>query len=66
MYQNQFLYHLMMNMKDYYESILALMPGHVYWLDRNNIYLGCNDAQAKNAGLKSRKSDGPLFSTKLK
>lgn len=40
---------------DYYEGIIALMPGHVYWLDRNNIFLGCNDLQAKNAQLSSRK-----------
>lgn len=40
---------------DYYESILALMPGHVYWLDRNNVFMGCNDAQAKDACLSSRK-----------
>ncbi len=36
------------------ESIIAYLPGHVYWLDRNNVYLGCNDLQAKSAGLKSR------------
>lgn len=40
---------------DYYESILAVMPGHVYWLDKNNVFLGCNDLQAKNAQLESRK-----------
>ncbi|WP_238585504.1 ATP-binding protein [Legionella quateirensis] len=40
---------------DYYESIIAFMPGHVYWLDRNNVFLGCNDLQAKNACLNSRK-----------
>lgn len=40
---------------DYYENILALMPGHVYWLNKDNIYLGCNDIQAKSAGLSSRK-----------
>ena len=39
---------------DYYENILALMPGHVYWLDRNNTYLGCNDNQAKQVFLSSR------------
>lgn len=39
---------------NYYENILALMPGHVYWLDRNNVYLGCNNTQAKQAGLSSR------------
>lgn len=54
MNQNLMLYKLLFNMKEYYESILALMPGHVYWLDRNNVFLGCNDNQAKNAGLKSR------------
>lgn len=36
-----------------FETILSLMPGHVYWLDSNNTYLGCNEQQAKNAGLKS-------------
>jgi two-component system, OmpR family, aerobic respiration control sensor histidine kinase ArcB len=40
---------------DYYDSIIAFMPGHVYWLDRNNVFLGCNDLQAKSARLKSRK-----------
>ena len=39
---------------NYYENILALMPGHVYWLDRNNTYLGCNDNQAKQVMLASR------------
>jgi len=36
------------------ESIIALMPGHVYWLDKNNVYQGCNDLQAKAYGLASR------------
>ncbi|WP_392536618.1 ATP-binding protein [Legionella sp. 227] len=40
---------------DYYENIIALMPGHVYWLDKNNVFLGCNDAQAASARLQSRK-----------
>lgn len=42
-------------LQDFYEEILALMPGHVYWLDKNNVFLGCNDLQATNARLKSRK-----------
>ncbi len=42
-------------MRAYLENIIALMPGHVYWQDRNNVFLGCNDLQAKSAGLKSRK-----------
>lgn len=36
------------------EHLVAVMPGHVYWLDRNNIYQGCNDRQAKAFGLASR------------
>lgn len=40
---------------DFYESILTLIPCPVYWLDKNNVYLGCNDLQAKEAQLKSRK-----------
>ncbi|KTD79303.1 ATP-binding protein [Legionella waltersii] len=40
---------------DYYDNIIALMPGHVYWLDKNNVFLGCNDLQAKDACLGSRK-----------
>lgn len=39
---------------NYYENILALMPGYVYWLDRNNTYLGCNDIQAEYLQLQSR------------
>ena len=38
----------------YYENILALMPGSVYWLDRNNVYMGCNDIQASQVMLSSR------------
>lgn len=36
------------------ESIAACVPGNVYWLDKNCVYLGCNDIAAKFAGLKSR------------
>jgi PAS domain S-box-containing protein len=39
---------------DYLENIIAIMPGHLYWLDRNNVYQGCNDLQAKAAHLSSR------------
>lgn len=51
---------------EYLESIIALLPGHVFWLDRNNIYLGCNDHQAKNINLSSRhaivgKTNADLF-----
>jgi PAS domain S-box-containing protein len=43
------------NVQNYLESIIACLPGNVYWLDRNLVYLGCNDNQAKFLGLKSRK-----------
>lgn len=29
------------------EEILALLPGHVFWVDRDNVYLGCNNAVAR-------------------
>ncbi|OGT05938.1 MAG: hypothetical protein A2103_02690 [Gammaproteobacteria bacterium GWF2_41_13] len=37
------------------DSIIAAMPGNVYWMDRNGVYLGCNDNQAAAIGLTSRK-----------
>jgi PAS domain S-box-containing protein len=43
------------NISEYLENIIANVPGHIYWLDRNNVYLGCNDEQAESVGLKSRK-----------
>lgn len=36
------------------DEIIAVMPGHVYWKDLNCRFLGCNDAQAIEIGLKSR------------
>jgi PAS domain S-box-containing protein len=42
-------------LKDYYEHIISKIPGHVYWIDTNNVYLGCNDEQAVDAGLTNRK-----------
>jgi PAS domain S-box-containing protein len=40
--------------KEYFENILDMVPGHLYWKDENGVILGCNDAQAKSAGFKSR------------
>lgn len=34
------------------ENIVANMPGHVYWKDRNGVYLGCNNRQARSLGFK--------------
>ena len=35
------------------KNMIANLPGHVYWQDCNHIFLGCNELQAKSAGLKS-------------
>src|SRR5262245_52936156 len=37
------------------DNLLAVIPGHLYWTDRNGLYLGCNNQQAISAGLHSRK-----------
>lgn len=39
----------------YVDRIIAALPGHIYWVDRNNIYLGCNNVQAQTLGLNSPK-----------
>lgn len=36
------------------DSIIAEMPGNVYWMNRDGVYLGCNNNQANVAGLTSR------------
>ncbi len=36
------------------DSIIAVLPGHVYWLDINNTFQGCNELQAKMVNLSSR------------
>jgi two-component system, OmpR family, aerobic respiration control sensor histidine kinase ArcB len=40
---------------DFLENIISVMPGTVYWMNRDGVYLGCNDNEAKAIGLKSRK-----------
>lgn len=41
--------------KELLSTIIGKLPGHVYWLNRDNFYLGCNSLQAQHFGLKSRK-----------
>jgi len=36
------------------EDLIAVLPNHIYWLNKENIYQGCNDVQAKTMGLNSR------------
>ncbi len=47
--QNSVLY-----MKSFLENIIACMPGNVYWMDCNSVFLGCNDNVAKMLGLEKR------------
>lgn len=37
------------------DNVIAVMPGNVYWMDKDGVYLGCNDNEAKAVGLISRK-----------
>src|SRR3990167_7694248 len=43
-------------LKHYYESILSIIPGHVYWLDKNNRYVFCNNLQAQSLHLLSNQA----------
>jgi two-component system, OmpR family, aerobic respiration control sensor histidine kinase ArcB len=36
------------------ENIIAVMPGNVYWMNTEGVYLGCNENQAKAVGFLSR------------
>lgn len=38
---------------NYLEYIISMVPGCVYWLDRNNIYQGCNNNAAIMLGMKT-------------
>lgn len=40
---------------EYYENIIACMPGNVYWLDKNGTALGCNTNVLNMFGFKSMK-----------
>ncbi len=45
---------VMHNSTEQLDTIISLLPGHIYWKDKNGILMGCNDEQAKDIGLKSR------------
>ncbi|MCK4869479.1 MAG: PAS domain-containing sensor histidine kinase [Gammaproteobacteria bacterium] len=40
--------------EDFLSNIVAKMPGHVYWKNRNGVIIGCNIAQAQSLGFKSQ------------
>ena len=50
-----FLEEELYSQKYFFEKILSVMPGHVYWMDIDNRFLGCNRQQAYDAGLLSSK-----------
>lgn len=42
------------SMSGYSEEMLALMPGHVYWKDKDGVLQGCNNILAETLGFSSR------------
>ncbi|MDF2867352.1 MAG: arcB 2 [Gammaproteobacteria bacterium] len=40
----------------YLDNILACIPEHLYWLDKNGVILGCNDKQAQAFGASNREA----------
>ncbi len=43
------------NIYSYLEGVIAAVPGYVYWMNKEGVYLGCNDNMAKLYNLSSRK-----------
>lgn len=41
------------NQYKYYKDIINMLPGHLYWKDKEGKFLGCNLEQAIDAGFKS-------------
>jgi PAS domain-containing protein len=39
--------------QEYTNNVLQYVPGCIYWKDINGVYLGCNQMEAKLAGLNS-------------
>ena len=37
------------------EHVFSMTPGHVYWKNKDGVYLGCNDMQAQTLGYKKGK-----------
>ena len=47
--------HEAMDQLEMLENIISAMPANVYWMNREGVYLGCNDNEAKAIGLASRR-----------
>lgn len=43
------------NIEKTLDNIISDMPGHVYWKNKEGVYLGCNEKQARSLGLQSAK-----------
>lgn len=41
--------------KGYLATMIAYLPGNIYWLDKNLVFLGCNDHLVEFLGLHSKK-----------
>lgn len=48
------------------DSIIAQMPGNVYWYDTDHKYLGCNQNSAKTLGMSREETLGKNFVTLMK
>ncbi len=44
----------MTEMIAWYENIIDAVPGHLYWKDKNGVYLGCNQYMATSYQFKSK------------
>jgi PAS domain S-box-containing protein len=51
--QQSTLSEVIQNIADYYTSIIACMPGNVYWLNKNCVGVGCNRAVLDMFGFES-------------
>ncbi len=43
------------NNAEYFETIISIAPGHIYWKNRSGFFMGCNDEQARTFKLASAK-----------
>lgn len=43
------------DLQSYLETVVSLLPAHIYWKDTNGRFLACNDAQAISAGFSNSK-----------
>ncbi len=49
------------DIKSSFETMIAYLPGNVYWMDRNCIHIGCNDNVLKMTGLSKNQYIGKTY-----